>query len=403
MMKASDIPAVERNSKVVVLAATVAVHFRAFHRPWVRRLQRAGYRVVGVASDIEACGVCRATFDEVVDVPFSRSIRSVRQVLQAGRRMADLVDRVHPRLVHFHTPNAAFFGRLGLRQVARRGAVKVVYTAHGFHFFKGGDRLRNRIFRMAEQFGAMRTDALLTINAEDAAAAAQFALNPGGFSRMIHGVGLDIGRFDPARCAVEAQRAKLRGALGLPDGARILAMIAEFNPGKRHRDLVTALARCRDRTVQVALVGTGPGVERVRALAASLGVAERVHFLGYRNDVPDLLGAVDGVALPSEREGLPTCVMEAMAMAKPVIGANARGTRDLLLPDCGWVHETGDVAGLAAAIDELFAAPAEAEARGQRGRQRILSQYTWAAVEAELCEVYQRLGLPVADPSLKPL
>ena len=83
--------------------------------------------------------------------------------------------------------------------------------------------------------------------------------------------------------------------------------------------------------------------------------------------------------------------------------ANLRRTRDLLLPDCGWVHETGDVAGLAAAIDELFAAPAEAEARGQRGRQRILSQYTWAAVEAELCEVYQRLGLPVADPSLKPL
>jgi glycosyltransferase involved in cell wall biosynthesis len=358
-------------------------------------LQAAGYRVVGIAGDIAGCEVCRNTFDAVLEVPFSRRVRSQRQFWSAGRQLATFVERERPALLHFHTPNAAFFGRLGIRRIAPRVGAKVVYTAHGFHFFHGGSALCNRIFRTAEAAAARFTDALLTINGEDARAASAFRLHAGGFTTRIHGVGLNGARFDPARYDLRALREHLRAELGLPRDVRVLGMVAEFNPGKRHRDLIVALARCREVGVHVALAGTGPLVDAVRTQAAALGVGDRVHLLGYRKDIPEILAAVDGLAMPSEREGLPTCVMEAMCMGRPVIGADARGTRDLLQPDCGWVHATGDSDGLAAAIRELFLKPEEAKARAARARERILREYTWPAVEAELCAVYERLGLPM--------
>ena len=395
-MKANERPLRHEQSRGVVLAATVSAHFRAFHLPWVRRLQATGYRVVGVAGDIGSCLVCREAFDEVVEIPFSRSIRSLRQFSLAGRQLARLVDRLQPAVVHFHTPNAAFFGRIGLRRVARCGVTKVVYTAHGFHFFMGGGAWRNRTFCAAEALAARYTDALLTINSEDFGAAQRFRLKPGGFVQMIHGVGLTAARFAPARMDVPSLRVWLRDELGLAPDARVLGMVAEFNPGKRHRDLLSALARCRELGVHVALAGTGPLLETIRALARELGVGDRVHLLGYRKDIPEILAAVDGLAMPSEREGLPTCVMEAMCMGRSVIGADARGTRDLLHPDCGWLHATGDINGLAAAIRELFLKPEEARARAARARERILREYTWPAVESELCSVYERLGIPMA-------
>ena len=381
------------NSNVVVLAATVAAHYRGFHLPWVKRLRAAGYRVVGIAGDIAGCAVCREAFDAVLEVPFSRSIRSLQQFASAGRQLAAFVERERPALIHFHTPNAAFFGRWGVRKAAPRVGAKVVYTAHGFHFFRGGSVLRNWLFRTAEATAARYTDALLTINGEDRDAAQAFRLRAGGFTVGIHGVGINAERFNPERYVVDAARRRLRSELGISESARVLGMVAEFNPGKRHRDLVAALARCREVGAHVALAGTGPLVDAVRAQAAALGVGDRVHLLGYRKDIPEILAAVDGLAMPSEREGLPTCVMEAMGMGCPVIGADARGTRDLLQPDCGWVHVTGDCDGLAAAIGELFLKPEEAKARAARARERILREYTWTVVESELCAVYERLGL----------
>jgi glycosyltransferase involved in cell wall biosynthesis len=136
-------------------------------------------------------------------------------------------------------------------------------------------------------------------------------------------------------------------------------------------------------------------LDSAKLLSQQLGLSDRVRYLGFRRDVPELLAAADLLVLPCEREGLPVCVMEALAMNKPVIGANARGTRDLLAPDCGWLHEVGDVKMLAEQIDYVLSHPDEARQRAGQGRKRILAEYGWEPVRDKLIDIYRRLGIMV--------
>ena len=385
------------NQETIIIVATVASHLRNFHLPWVRQLRAAGFRVIGVACDIRDCADCQAAFDETVTIPFSRSMFSGRQALQAGRDLVQLSRRSGAKLVHFHTPNAAFWGRLGLARLGARGELKVAYTAHGFHFHQGGGSLANRVYRAAEQWAARYTDALITINQEDYLAARDFTLRPDGQVEIIPGIGLDFARFQPQSDSARRGGEALRDSLKLPAGAPLALMVAEFIPRKRHRDFLAAMAQGENRDFHAILAGDGIGLESVKLLAQQLGLAGRVHFLGFRRDVPELLAATDLLVLPCEREGLPVCVMEALAMNKPVIGANARGTRDLLAPDCGWLHEVGDVRTLATQIDYVLSHPAEARHRAGQGRKRVLAEYGWEPVRDKLIDIYRRLGIMVSQ------
>jgi len=376
----------------IIIVATVASHLRNFHLPWVRHLRAAGFKVIGGACDIQECADCRAVFDETVTLPFSRSMFSWRQAFQAGRELRRLVVRSGAILVHVHTPNAAFWGRLGL---ARVQTLKVAYTAHGFHFHQGGLGLANRIYRAAEQWAARFTDALITINQEDYLAAKDFRLRPGGRVEIIPGIGLDFARFQPQSATVRGVEGALRDSWKLPAGVPLVLMVAEFIPRKRHRDFLMAMARCENRRFHAVFAGDGIGLDSAKLLSQQLGLSDRVRYLGFRRDVPELLAAADLLVLPCEREGLPVCVMEALAMNKPVIGANARGTRDLLAPDCGWLHEVGDVKMLAEQIDYVLSHPDEARQRAGQGRKRILAEYGWEPVRDKLIDIYRRLGIMV--------
>jgi glycosyltransferase involved in cell wall biosynthesis len=296
-------------------------------------------------------------------------------------------------LVHFHTPNAAFWGRLGLRGEIASGRCKLVYTAHGFHFHKNGRALTNFLFERAERLAGTCTHALLTINAEDAERAQEFKLAPGGFHCLLPGAGVDMDRFNPERLDSFHCHSILAASLGLGSHARFILMVAEFSRGKRHRDAVDALARLNQPDTHLLLAGIGAEEQGIRKLTGQLGLENHVHFLGYRRDIPELLAGSDVVILPSEREGLPVGVIEAMAMEKPVVVADARGSRDLVEGGCGWVHPIGDCAILALLLGRVFANAGEAAVRGLKAREKVLAHYGWPRVKQKLIDIYERLGI----------
>ncbi|WP_365889440.1 glycosyltransferase [Desulfuromonas sp.] len=148
-------------------------------------------------------------------------------------------------------------------------------------------------------------------------------------------------------------------------------MVAEFNPGKRHRDALHAFARLGRQDAHLAFAGNGPLKSRMEDLAGRLNIKGRTHFLGFREDIPALMQASCAVLLPSQREGLPRSVMEALCLERPCIGSDSRGTRDLLTDDCGILTSVGDVPAMARAMGWMLDHRDEAMAMGRNGRLRM--------------------------------
>jgi len=354
----------------LLFVATVSVTLRSFLLPYARYFRSLGWRVDGAADGVSGCPSCAAAFDAVHEVPFSRNPLAVPSLVTAARRLRLLAEAEKYDLVHVHTPVAAFVTRLALRRLRSRG-LRVVYTAHGFHFFEGGPPLRNALFLALEKLAGSWTDRLVVINGEDETAARRHRLVPPERLRLFPGVGVDTAAFARESVSPECVAA-VRKEMRLPEEAPFFLMVAEFNPGKRHRDLLRAFAGLPPRAPAPHLVCAGEGalLEETKRLAAEFGVAERVRFPGYRRDVKVLLKGAAALVLPSEREGLPVSVLEALAMETPVIGADARGIRDLLRDGCGLLVPVGDVRALCDALCQVLARPEEARARAERGRRR---------------------------------
>jgi glycosyltransferase involved in cell wall biosynthesis len=213
----------------------------------------------------------------------------------------------------------------------------------------------------------------VVINDEDEAAAVRHRLLPRDRIHSMPGIGVDREQYDPAVVS-EAEIARVRGELGLAATAPLFLMVGEFNPGKRHVDALQALAKMARKDAHLAFAGSGPQLGRVRQLAGALGVEERVHFLGFRRDIPALVRASAAVLLPSVREGLPRCVMEALCLEVPVIGTNIRGTRELLQGGAGLLVEIGDVSALSGAMAWVVEHADEARSMGRLGRAQMAAR-----------------------------
>ena len=363
----------------ILLVASVPGHFRAFHLPWVRRLRELGCEVHGAADRITEMPECVDAFDEVHDIPFSRSPLDVRAAAVAGRTIARLIDRAEYDLVHVHTPVAAFTTRRYAHPSRARGTA-MVYTAHGFHFHRSGGPVMNFIFRTVEKRAGRWTDYLVVINQDDEIAARELNIVPPEKIWYIPGVGIDLEEFSPGRISVhDVQR--IRDELSLTPDDKLVTMVAELIPRKRHHDVIRAVALLNRSDIHVAFVGDGARRAEIEGLVAAHGLDESVHFLGYRRDVPALLRAATCAVLVSEFEGLPRSVMEALCLEVPVVGSDARGIRDLLADGGGIIVPIGDTKRLAGAIGEFVDNPVHSREVGAAGR-RHMSRYSLPQVIA---------------------
>jgi len=368
----------------VLFVATVYTHLAAFHIPFMQRLQSWGYEVHAAASSAEG------RKDEVEDIgvrcwdiPFVRSPVSLKN-LTAYRKLKALLTKERYDLIHVHTPMAAWLGRLAAR---RTGQGPVLYTAHGFHFYKEAPWPYWLFYYPAERLAARWTDGLIVMNSEDYERAQKMGFKPGENLFFVHGVGVDLEGFSQGRENVPS----VREELGLGDQDVVVTCVAEFIPRKNHGFLLDAwkfVARNEGRS-HLLLVGEGRNRDVIESRVQKERIP-RVYFLGFRRDVPRILAATDVFVLTSKHEGLARCIMEAMAAGKPVVATDVRGSRDLVENGVtGLLAELGDVEGLAQAFLQLIRDPELREKMGQAGRAKI-NDYSLERVLDEMSAIYAR-------------
>ncbi|ACG75616.1 glycosyl transferase group 1 [Anaeromyxobacter sp. K] len=373
----------------LLIATTIARTIDAFLVPYAEHFRALGWEVDALAGDEFGPSLARH-FTQVHAAPWSRNPFSPVN-LSAPRVLRRLQQQRGYDIVHVHTPVAALVTRFALRSMRQVGAPRVVYTAHGFHFHSRGRHPTNAAFRVLERIGGRWTDALIVINEEDERAAINHSIvAPDALVRM-PGIGVDIEGCRARRADPEVIQ-KVRDELAIERGAPYFLVVAEFTRNKRHANVVRALAglRASGREAHLVFAGFGAEESRVRQLAGSLSLSNRVHFLGYRRDVPALMTGASALVLASVREGLPRCVLEAMAIGTPVIGTRARGTTELLGDDCGFLVAIDDVGSLASAMAGVVDDPERALARARRAADRV-REYGLGEVLRLHEELYGRL------------
>ncbi len=358
---------------------TVPAALRAFMAPTVPFARAAGWHVDAAAAGADGADDLADAYGMRWDIPWSRNPAAPSNLAHALPEFRAVLARERYDLVHVMTPVAAFVTRAAVALLPRRSRPAVVYAAHGFHFYAGGAAVRNALYKGLERLAAPWTDALCVLNEEDEQAAYALGLADPERTVRFNGPGIDLSRFCPDAVS-PADVARVRAGMGIGPGETLVVQVAEFIPRKRHADLIRALARLPH--VHLALPGDGPQREAIQKLAADLGIEDRVHLLGFRRDVPAIMRASNAVVLVSEQEGLPTCVIEALALGVPVVGTDIRGTRDLLARGGGWLVPLGDIEAITGALRGV--------ARGDRPPPAPdMSAYSVEAVSAQYERAYQ--------------
>lgn len=354
----------------LLVVTTIPETIQAFLLPYVSYFRQQGWQVDGMSAGISDNMACKATFDRVWNVEWSRNPLDLCNFTMALPRIRATVEQERYDLVHVHTPVAAFLTRFSLRRLRSKQGLDVIYTAHGFHFHAGGGVLQNWAYLALEKLAGQWTDRLVVINREDEAAAHAHRLVPPDKVVYMPGIGIDLDYYAPERVPVDAV-ASFRSSLGLDTSVPLFLAIAELTPRKRPQDILQAFAQLSDPSAHLAFAGGGPLLPLLETLAKDLQVENRVHFLGFRSDIPVLIRAAIATVLVSRQEGLPRSVMESLALEVPVIGSNIRGTRDLLLDGGGWLIEVGNIGDIAQRMAWILAHPQETQAEGRKGRQQM--------------------------------
>jgi glycosyltransferase involved in cell wall biosynthesis len=363
----------EPGRRSLLYVATVSQSIRNFMLPYAAHFRARGWQVDAAANGVTTDPPLQGVFDHLEELPLSRSIRDVRALVRGALALRGILAS-DPDIVHVQTPIAGFITRLAARSLPAERRPIVVYTAHGFHFHETGHPLTNFAFLTAERTAGRWTDRLIVINHEDWNAARQHRIVPASRLLFMPGIGVDTEMYRRGAIGDDAVAAA-RAAIGVGLREPLFVLVSELNRNKRPEDAIAALSLLRHTGAHLVLVGPGAGHARLDALARSLGVDRRVHFTGLVADVRPYVDGAAALLLASRREGLSRAIMEALSLEVPVVASSARGNRQLVGADSGFIVATGDVQGMAAHMDWLLENPDDARLMGQRGRARMLEEY----------------------------
>lgn len=350
-----------------------------------------GWTIDATAAEISSIDECVETFDRVWGIKWSRNPLDIINIFGAPKTIRAIVKREDYDIVHVHTPIAAFVTRWALRK-ERRGnnKLKVIYTAHGFHFIKGAPFLKNLLFIILEKIAGYWTDYLVVINKDDQEAALKYRIVKESNLIYIPGIGIDSAYYDPNIVSDEDLH-EVRNELGLDKNDKYFLMVGEFNKNKCQTESVKALHKLKKPSIHLVFAGDGSTLAAVMKLTEDLGIADKVHFLGFRNDIPRLIKGSTAVLLTSRREGLPRCILESMSLEVPVIATDIRGARELLADGAGIIYQVGDIEGLVSAMQYVIDNPAAAQEMGRRGRQQVLEKYELGKIIQLHEELYNKI------------
>ena len=313
---------------------------------------------------------------------FSRTPLSVDNIKAYGQ-LKRVIKNGDYDIVHCHTPNASVITRIVCRRFRNKSGLRVFYTAHGFHFYKGAPKLNWMVYYPIEKLCSRFTDKLITINRED------YELAKNKFkSKEVHyvpGVGVDLSRFEDVR----VDRAAKRKEIGVPVDAFLLISVGELNNNKNHQIIIRALANLNDLNVHYVIAGVGEKKEYLSALAEELGVAERVHLIGFRNDIAELNHVSDVFCFPSLREGLGVAAIEAMACGLPLVSSNVHGINDYSSDNItGHKCDPMDITGFVSVLKRLCNEPLIRHKMGQKNME-LVKRYSIVEINALMKEIYE--------------
>ena len=339
-------------------------HLSVFHRPFLRWLRENGYEVDVAAR--ESPGFVLEELDGYHRIDFARSPFHPGN-LKAFFRLVGLLRKRPYTLVHCHTPVASALTRLAAPLA--RGKPVVLYTAHGFHFFPGAPALNWALWLPLEWILSWLTDFLVVINRWDESAARRWLR--AREVRRIPGMGVDLDRFRPLPDEV---RLAQRGKLGVPGDVFVMTYVAEFIPRKNHAFLIQSLEALSEKfpNWRLLLAGDGPLVDDVLGECARRGLADRVVYLGFRDDLNLVSAAADVVVSTSRHEGLALGVAEMMACGLPAVVSDDRGHRDLVEHGVsGFIYAQGDQRAFSQALLRLSNDAAKRLAMGAAARESM--------------------------------
>lgn len=334
--------------KVLFVATVVQLHIARFHIPYLKWFHEQGWQVdVAAKNDYEQPEECVIPYcDHFYDIPFARSPFDSRN-LQALKMLKKRLDETHYDIIHCHTPMGAVIARLAAKK-SRRLGTKVIYTAHGFHFYHGAPAKNWLLYYPVERFLARWTDVIITMNQEDQLAARKF---PCPRIEYVPGVGIDLKKF-----ARHRPRDMVRAALGIAPDTTFILSVGELIARKNYDVAIDALSALDTRIkFCFCIAGIGDKESELRQHIADKGLEDSIKLLGFRSDIPDLLHAADLFFFPSLQEGLPVAVMEAMACGLPIVCSRIRGNTDLIDEGLGgYLVEATDTARFTQALTQCI-------------------------------------------------
>ena len=316
-----------------ILFTSHTANFQKFNRPFMRML-KGTLDIPYSKYNIGNCVVDYASAEEeqIFDadhsfkIDFARSPFAFRKHFAAYHELKTILNNSHYDLIHTHTPVGSVITRLAANKY-RKSGTKVIYTAHGFHFYKGAPLKNWLLWYPVEKLLAKKCDLLITINDEDYARAKRDFRTK---VAKINGVGLDTYRFNTELTTKE--KISLRKTLGIKKDDYLIVFNGEFNPDKNHRFLLASLLPLlkKEPSIKILLIGKGALLSDIKELAQKLNIKKQVIFTGYRQDVSNLLKIGDLYISPSIREGLVISVLEAIYCKLPVLLFDNRGHRQIL-------------------------------------------------------------------------
>jgi glycosyltransferase involved in cell wall biosynthesis len=311
--------------KKILIVSTVSRQFYLFEQGNIEVLKSLGYEIHAAAnySDanerLDALDIKRHHFD------IQRSPLSIKNI-KAYRQLKMLLKENKFDLVHCHSPMGGVLARLAAKAV---GISKVIYTAHGFHFYKGAPFLNWILYYPIERILSKITNVIITINQEDFKRAKKFNADK---VKYVPGVGINTRRFD---CILGNDKFNKRSELGIPDASFVIASVGELNKNKNHKTIIKSIWHLKDPNIVYLICGQGKHEVYLKKITAEFGLQKQVLFLGYRSDVAEVISIADVFAFPSYREGLSVALMESMSIGLPIICSNIRGNKDLIKENMG--------------------------------------------------------------------
>ena len=349
--------------KKALIVATIGGFICAFEKNDIKLLKGLGYEVYVACNTNGKEEELQQLDCKIVHLPIERNPLK-KQNVTSYRYLKMLMEKEKFDLVHCHTPVGGILARMAARKYRRTGT-KVIYTAHGFHFFKGAPLINWIIYYPIEWWFSKYTDVLVTINYEDYERAKTFHAKK---VEYIPGVGVDIEKFKKEKVS----STKNRKEFGLEADDFVVVSVGELNKNKNHEVVIKAISKLNNPKVKYLICGQGSLESYLENLIEEQGLTEQVKLMGFRRDIVQLYNASNLFVFPSMREGLSVALMEAMACGLPVVCSKIRGNTDLIKQDAGgYLVHFKDVEMFSKSILKILEKPELAKKMAEYNRERI--------------------------------